>query len=59
MIFAEAVTELAQYTAIPNRTGVPILANITEFGCTPLFTWKNSRRRRLTSSSIRCLPSAP
>jgi methylisocitrate lyase len=37
MIFAEAVTELAQYTAFRDAVGVPILANITEFGKTPLF----------------------
>jgi methylisocitrate lyase len=38
IIFAEAVTELAQYTAFRKTVGVPILANITEFGKTPLFT---------------------
>src|SRR5450631_688570 len=38
MIFAEAVTELAMYTAFRKSVGVPILANITEFGQTPLFT---------------------
>jgi methylisocitrate lyase len=38
MIFAEAVTELGQYTEFRNAVGVPILANITEFGQTPLFT---------------------
>jgi methylisocitrate lyase len=38
MIFAEAVTELATYTKIRATVGVPILANITEFGVTPLFT---------------------
>jgi methylisocitrate lyase len=32
MIFAEAVTELAQYTEFRKAVGVPILANITEFG---------------------------
>ena len=37
MIFAEAVTELAQYTQFRQAVGVPILANITEFGQTPLF----------------------
>lgn len=37
MIFAEAVTELAMYTKIRAAVGVPILANITEFGQTPLF----------------------
>ena len=38
MIFPEAVTELAQYRAFADRVRVPILANITEFGATPLFT---------------------
>jgi methylisocitrate lyase len=38
MIFAEAVTELPMYTAFRKAVGVPILANITEFGKTPLFT---------------------
>ena len=38
MIFAEAVTEASTYTAIRKAVGVPILANITEFGKTPLFT---------------------
>ncbi|MGD0156573.1 MAG: methylisocitrate lyase [Terracidiphilus sp.] len=38
MIFAEAVTELSMYTAFREAVGVPILANITEFGKTPLFT---------------------
>jgi methylisocitrate lyase len=38
MIFAEAVTELAVYSEFRKAVGVPILANITEFGQTPLFT---------------------
>jgi methylisocitrate lyase len=38
MIFAEAVTELGMYTKFREAVGVPILANITEFGQTPLFT---------------------
>jgi methylisocitrate lyase len=38
MIFAEAVTELPQYTEFCTAVGVPILANITEFGQTPLWT---------------------
>jgi methylisocitrate lyase len=38
MVFPEAVTELSQYRAFASRTNVPILANITEFGSTPLFT---------------------
>jgi methylisocitrate lyase len=38
MIFAEAVTEVSMYAAFRQAVGVPILANITEFGKTPLFT---------------------
>ena len=38
MIFAEAVTELSAYAEFRKAVGVPILANITEFGQTPLFT---------------------
>ena len=38
MIFAEAVTEASMYTAFRKAVGVPVLANITEFGKTPLFT---------------------
>jgi methylisocitrate lyase len=38
MIFAEAVTDLAMYTRFKEAVGVPILANITEFGKTPLYT---------------------
>ena len=38
MIFAEAVTDLAQYAEFRRALAVPILANITEFGKTPLFT---------------------
>lgn len=38
MIFPEAIKSLEQYTEFKNAVGVPILANITEFGHTPLFT---------------------
>jgi methylisocitrate lyase len=38
MIFPEAVTELALYRRFADAAKVPILANITEFGRTPLFT---------------------
>ena len=43
MVFPEAVSELAQYTAFAQRTRVPVLANITEFGATPLFTIEQLR----------------
>jgi methylisocitrate lyase len=43
MIFPEAVTELTQYAAFAERTRVPVLANITEFGRTPLFTLEELR----------------
>lgn len=38
MIFPEAVQTLEQYSEFRRAVGVPILANITEFGKTPLFT---------------------
>ena len=38
MIFFEGVETLAQYKALTERCPAPILANITEFGITPLFT---------------------
>jgi methylisocitrate lyase len=40
MIFFEGVTELTQYQALTKTINVPVLANITEFGVTPLFTLK-------------------
>ena len=38
MIFPEAVGDLETYKKFREAAGVPILANITEFGKTPLFT---------------------
>lgn len=38
MIFLEGATTLDQYVAITHQVRVPVLANITEFGVTPLFT---------------------
>lgn len=38
MIFAEALATLDEYRQFTNAVRVPVLANITEFGKTPLFT---------------------
>ncbi len=38
MIFPEAMTTLEQYAEFTKTVKVPVLANITEFGATPLFT---------------------
>lgn len=38
MVFPEAITDLDTYKLFVERTKVPVLANITEFGMTPLFT---------------------
>ena len=38
MIFPEAITDLAMYRRFKDAVTVPILANITEFGQTPLYT---------------------
>ena len=37
-IFAEAMTELGMYREITSRVDLPVLANMTEFGKTPLYT---------------------
>jgi len=38
MIFAEALTTLDEYRQFTSEIDVPVLANLTEFGSTPLFT---------------------
>ncbi|MGH8765788.1 MAG: methylisocitrate lyase [Burkholderiales bacterium] len=43
MIFPEAVTQLGQYRRFVDAVKVPVLANITEFGKTPLFTVEELR----------------
>ena len=48
MIFAEAVTELTIYKQFAEATGLPILANITEFGKTPLYTLERLRDARVS-----------
>jgi methylisocitrate lyase len=48
MIFAEALKTLDEYRAFAARVSVPVLANITEFGQTPLFT-----KEELGSAGVR------
>ncbi|HET9577837.1 MAG TPA: methylisocitrate lyase [Usitatibacter sp.] len=43
-IFPEAITDLAMYRKFKEAVKVPILANITEFGKTPLFTVEELRQ---------------
>jgi methylisocitrate lyase len=43
MIFPEAMTELSMYRKFADAVKVPVLANITEFGSTPLFTVEELR----------------
>ena len=43
MIFPEAITELSMYKKFADAVKVPTLANITEFGKTPLFTVEELR----------------
>lgn len=40
MLFAEALTDLEQYKVVKKAVGIPLLANMTEFGKTPLYTTK-------------------
>jgi methylisocitrate lyase len=48
MVFPEAITELSQYKAFAARTQVPVLANITEFGATPLWTVEELREAEVS-----------
>jgi methylisocitrate lyase len=43
MLFPEAITELSMYRKFADAVKVPVLANITEFGATPLFTLEELR----------------
>jgi len=43
MLFPEAITDLAMYRRLAEAVKVPVLANITEFGATPLFTLEELR----------------
>src|ERR1700674_1616304 len=43
MIFPEAMTELSMYKRFKDSVKVPVLANITEFGHTPLYTREELR----------------
>lgn len=46
-IFAEAIQRLDQYTKFSEATGLPILANITEFGQTPIYTVEELREAKV------------
>lgn len=37
-IFAEAMTEIGLYAAVTDAVSVPVMANLTEFGLTPMYT---------------------
>ena len=50
LIFPEAIEELQDYSKISSAVSVPILANITEFGKTPLFT-----RDELAANGVRMI----
>lgn len=50
MIFFEGATALSQYKAVTAACKVPVLANITEFGVTPLF-----KRDELASAGIKLI----
>lgn len=43
MIFAEAMTEIDMYRTITTEVSVPVLANLTEFGMTPLYSVEELR----------------
>ena len=47
MIFAEAITTLQDYQTFTQAVTVPVLANITEFGKTPLFTLEELKQAHI------------
>jgi methylisocitrate lyase len=50
LIFPEAIESLQDYATISSSISIPILANITEFGKTPLFT-----RQELAANGVRMI----
>jgi methylisocitrate lyase len=54
MIFPEAMGALADYTRVRDAVGVPILANLTEFGATPLFHVDELRAARVDIALYCC-----
>ena len=50
LLFPEAVSELSTYKTITSGVNVPVLANITEFGLTPLFN-----KSELTSAGVKMI----
>lgn len=47
MIFAEAITSLQDYKTFTQAVSVPVLANITEFGKTPMFTLEELKQAHI------------
>lgn len=54
MIFPEAVADLELYRQIREAAGVPILANLTEFGRAPLYTVEELRSARVDIALYCC-----
>ena len=52
MIFAEALTTLDEYRQFTDAIKVPVLANLTEFGKTPLFTTDELAERRRAHGAV-------
>ena len=50
LVFPEAIENLADYSKISSAVSIPILANITEFGKTPLFS-----REELAANGVRII----
>jgi methylisocitrate lyase len=54
MIFPEAITKLEMYSQVRAAVGVPILANLTEFGATPMFTLDELRAHKVDIALYCC-----
>ena len=51
-VFPEAVPDLVTYRKFADAVGVPILANLTEFGMSPLFTVSELRSRQCRDCAL-------
>jgi methylisocitrate lyase len=54
MVFPEAITTLDMYAKFRDAVGVPILANLTEFGSTPLYTLDELRSAKVDIALYCC-----
>ena len=56
-IFAEAMTDITMYKTVCDAVGVPVLANITEFGDTPYYSKEQLAEQRHLDGAVPLSPT--